>query len=309
MSARVATARPINEEPLISIGEAALDRMPALTMIYEQTAANFTRLLEELCEAPAALSFERLDARRAAEAATHCEGLTHVFIYQAQGLGSKVAIAVGASFFDLCVDLLLGSTVLEEKEPRAISNIDRRLTAFALTHLLDSLAAALKPITDVTFERDIFGEEAGFAALGQKASVAIIGHCRLRAAEREGGVAILLPRAALDPFRAALAKFPGAEGLGHDERWSENLYDHVISAEVQVDVKIEARNFTLGDLAALEVGDVLRLPIAPTSPIRIESEGRTLFWCTLGQKDGRYTVRLEEFSDERQSFIENILGL
>ncbi len=53
----------------------------------------------------------------------------------------------------------------------------------------------------------------------------------------------------------------------------------------------------------------MKLPITPTSLLRVESEGRTLFWCALGQKDGSYTVRIEEFCDERQEFIQDLLGV
>lgn len=302
---------PGQEEPLISIGEASLDRMPALTMIFEEATANFTRTLEQFTDLPLALSLEDLEAKRVSDLQEHCEGLSTILVYEADGLGAKFSVAVDDGFRDLVVELLLGSGIVQRSgaDTRAMSRVEQRLVDFAASRLLEGLSAALGPIVQVKFESDALGAEAGFGAIGQKGAVAIVSRCRLKSPEHEGMLAIALPRSALDPFRNALSRFPGAEGVARDERWSENLYDHIVRTEVQVKVKIEARGFTLDDIANLEVGDVLRLPIAPTSPIRIESEGRTLFWCTLGQKDGHYTVRLEDFSDERQSFIENILGV
>lgn len=304
------SARAGAEEPLISIGEAALDRMPALTLIFEAAAAGFTRSLEDFCEIPGALSLDDLDAKRVNDLEAYCGSRSTLFVYDAKGLDAKLVVAVDKGFRDIVVELLLGSSVIKPPQgERPATRIEACLLDFAVGKFLDELIAALAPITQVSFERDAFGEEAGFAAIGPKASVAIVNRCQLKSLDQEGMIAIAVPRAALDPFRTALSRFPGTEGVARDERWSENLYDHIVRTEVKVNVRIEARGFTLDDIARLEVGDVLRLPIAPTSPIRVESEGRTLFWCTLGQKDGHYTVRLEDFSDERQSFIENILGV
>lgn len=297
------------EEPLISIGEASLDRMPALALIFESCAAEFTRGLEELSQIPAAAAFEELEAKRLSELAESQDGAGIVLVYQARGLDARLAVAADKNLRDLGVELLLGSNMIESSAERPVTRVELRLIDFLVAKLLAGLTGALAPLADVRFERDFFGEEAGLAALGQKAAVAIVAHLRLKALERECEIVIALPRAALDPYRAELSRFPSADGLAKDERWSENLYDHIVRTEVRVDVKLEARGFTLDDIASLEVGDVVRLPLAPTAPIRVESEGRTLFWCTLGQRDGFYTVRLEEFSDERQSFIENILGV
>ncbi|MCX7898781.1 MAG: FliM/FliN family flagellar motor switch protein [Methylocystis sp.] len=311
MIARVAEhiSAAVDDEPLISVGESTLDRMPALAMIFEKAATNFTRSLEEFCDAPAAMAIDDLHAKRAADLPAYCRDLPLVFVFQADGLSSKAAVAIDGEFCELCVELLLGSGIFDQKQERQHSKIDLRLAAFLVERLLEGFATALQPIAMVEFHRDYFADEIGLSALGQKSAIIVAGRYRLSSFERQGCAAILFPRAALDPYRAALSKLPGAEERARDARWSENLYDHVVRTEVKIDVKIEARNLSLGDIASLEVGDVLRLPIAPTSPIRIESEGRTLFWCTLGQKDGRYTVRLEDFSDGRQSMVENILGV
>jgi flagellar motor switch protein FliM len=302
--------RPGAEEPLISIGEAPLDRMPALTLIFEAAVSGFTRRLEEFSELSAALTLEDLDAKRFSDLDEELDATSALLVYDAGGLDAKVAVAVDGGFRDIVLELLLGSTIIERPQgERAATRVESGLVEFAVGIFLDELATAFKPIVAASFRRDACALEPGLAAVAPKAAVSIVSRCRLRALDQEGMISIMLPRSALDPFRAALSRFPGAEGNSQDGRWSENLYDHIVRTEVKVDVKIEARGFTLDDISRLEVGDVLRLPIAPSSPIRVVSEGRTLFWCTLGQKDGHYTVRLEDFSDERQSFIENILGV
>ena len=298
-------------EPLISLGEGSLDRMPTLHLLYEDAAARFTRDFCALTGAKAVLTFERLEARRLADLIRPDVAFAYVGVYDARGLGSRCAVGVDADFTDLAVEMLLGSGIVDPppETPRPLSKLVARLNDLAIAKILEGVAGAFTPLAAIDFEACASAAETGFAALGQRTAVALVAFFRLSAFERESVVVFAAPRAAFDPHRAALARLPGAEGFARDMRWAEDLYEHVVQTEVKVDVRIDARGFTLADIASLEVGDLVRLPIAPDNPIRVESEGRALFWCTLGQKDGYFTIRLEDVSDDRRSFIENMLGL
>lgn len=296
------------EEPLVLVGEATLDRMPGLSLLVEETAAAFSRFLAEYAEG-AALSIEGLEALRVADLTERYSGFGKTLVFRSAGLDARAGLTVDDGFRSLAVELLLGSGIVEPVAGRPLTRIEDSILGFAAQKLFDALAGAFATLASVSFERDWGAEEAGFFSLGSKSAVAVLIRMGLQYREHSGLVLLAVPRVALDPFRSALARLSDADGQAIDEKWSVDLYDNIVRTEVTAQVKIEARGFTLGDVARLEVGDVLRLPIAPTSPIRVVSEGRTLFWCTLGQKDGKYTVRLEEFSDERESYIENILGV
>jgi flagellar motor switch protein FliM len=297
------------DEPLVSIGEATIDRMPGLIAIFEEASTKFTRFLNQYGEGAVALALEGMGAARVGDLAEKNSDFGRILVFRAAGLGSKMAVAVDEGFRSLTFELLLGSSIVERASNRPLTRIEDRIINFTVMRMLSNVADAFSAVAQVDFERDALAEEGGFSGVAPKGTVAVLVRLSLQYREHFGKMLVALPRAALDPYRTILSRLPGAEGQANDEKWSENLYDNIVRTEVTADVKIEARGFTLGDIARLEVGDVLRLAIAPTSPIRVVSEGRTLFWCTLGQKDGYYTVRLEEFSDERESFIENILGV
>lgn len=296
------------EEPLVLIGEATLDRMPGLSLLVEETAAAFSRFLGEYADG-AVLSIDGLEALRVGDLTDRYGGVGRTLVYRGVGLDARAALAIDEGFRSLAFELMLGSSIVEPIAERPLTRIEDSILGFAAQKLFDALAGAFATLATVSFEPDLGAEEAGFFSLGPKAAVAVLVRMGLQYREHAGLAFLAVPRAALDPFRSALARPPDADGQATDEKWSVDLYDNIVRTEVTAEVKIEARGFTLGDIARLEVGDVMRLPIAPTSPIRVVSEGRTLFWCTLGQKDGKYTVRLEEFSDERESYIENILGV
>lgn len=308
MSERAQTVDAGLEEPLVLIGEATLDRMPVLARLFEETAALFSAFLAQF-EDSAILTVDGLEAVRVGELMEREQDAGRTLVFRAAGLESRAALRVDDAFRALAFELLLGSSIVAPAAGRPVTRIEDAVLGFAALRLFAGFAQAFSTFARISFERDWGAEEAGFFSLGPRAAVAVLVRFTLQFREHSGRATLALPRTALDPFRSELSRLPDADGQATDEAWSFHLYDNIVRTEVTADVKIEARGFTLGDIARLEVGDVLRLPIAPTSPIRVVSEGRTLFWCTLGQKDGKYTVRLEEFSDERESFIENVIGV
>ena len=70
---------------------------------------------------------------------------------------------------------------------------------------------------------------------------------------------------------------------------------------------IEERQFDLRDIAGLEIGQVLTLQATAKSRVKLECNAEPLFWCDFGQADGFYTLRIDEFVNQEQEFIDDIL--
>lgn len=296
------------DEPMVLVGDATIDRMPALTAIFEETGEAFARFLSRYANG-IVVTTENFEGSRVSELAEKYGAFGKIYVFRSHATDARLAVAVDGVFRCLAFELLLGSGVIDAGLDRPPTRIEDRIIGYCVSKFVSGFADAFADLAKFAYEREPSLEGSGFFALGAKTIVAAFVRMTIRYGEYSGQILIALPRSVLDPFRAALSRLPGAEGGATDEKWSENLYQNVVRTEVKAEVRLEARGFTLGDVSRLEVGDVLRLPIAPTDPIRVVAEGRTLFWCTLGQKDSMYTVRLEEFSDERESYIENILGV
>jgi flagellar motor switch protein FliM len=66
---------------------------------------------------------------------------------------------------------------------------------------------------------------------------------------------------------------------------------------------------TLGEIAAIDVGHVLKLRGSGMGRVRLECGEHDLFWCKLNQADGRYTLEIEEpIVEERDILDDLILG-
>lgn len=296
------------EENPVLVGDATIDRMPGLTVIFTQTGENFARFMTRYVEG-ALVAVGNFQGCRLVDLGDKLDPSGNIYVFRCFDNDFRVAISVDNIFRGLVFELLLGSGVIEAAEDRPPTRIEDKIIGYVVTKLVSGLAEAFSSLVQLHFERESSLEGAGAFALGTRATVVAYVKMTLSYGDHKGQIVLALPRSALDPFRTALSRPPTADGNASDEKWAEKLYNSVVRTEVKAEVRIEARGFTLGDIARLEVGDVLKLPIAPTDPIRVVADDRTLFWCTLGQKDGMYTVRLEEFSDSRESYIENMLGV
>lgn len=299
---------PRDEELLVRVGDGVIDRMPGLPVIFDDLAHMFEQFMRGYADGVSAIVNE-FEAIRLGDFEARYQAFGRLYAFRATNSDFRASVIADGVFRSLMFEFLLGSGVIEIESERQSTRLEDRVCAHGASILMGHFSRAFAPLAKLTFAREIEAEESGFLALGGRNSVIIYAKMILTLGSHEAQLLFAMPRSALDPFKAELSRQPGSAGLATDERWSERLYSNVIKTEIKAEVRIEAKTFTLGDIAKLEVGDVLRLPITPTDPIRVVAENRTLFWCTLGQKDGLYTVRLEDFSSENESRIENMLGV
>lgn len=296
------------EEPLVRVGDGAIDRMPRLSAIFEDVGVRFEKYLQGYGEGIAVV-VDPLQIMRLNDFESRYMTFGKLYAFRAAEGDFRVSVLIDGVFRAILFEMLLGSGVFEIVPDRPPTRLEERIIAYGASVIVGHFSQAFMSLGELRFSRDLASEEQGIISLGARNAVVLYSRMTFNFGAHSAQLLLAAPRSALDPFKEALSRSPGADERAIDEKWSEKLYSNLVKTEVRADVRIEARGFTLGDVARIEVGDILRLPIAPTDPIRVVAENRTLFWCTLGQKDGLYTVRLEEFSDDRESRVENLLGI
>ncbi len=297
-------------DPLIVAGDAAIERLPALKSIFDQMAIEFSRSLASAANMPVRFRVGGLTARRVADAQLDARELKLAIVYKCEEFDAKVLFAVNRSFVNCLMEILFGATFAETEadEARAISRIEARAARFAVDQLAASLQTAFAGMASVSLRRETLQTAVDLSCLGRKNSIVVMCTCLLHAFGRSGEACVVLPRSLLDPFRATLSRNPATEGAAVDERWSKKLHDSLVQTEVKVSAVMDKKGLTLRDVMNFEPGRVIELEMSPESLIKLECEGRALYWCNFGQKDGFYTVRIEEFVNESEEFLQDIIG-
>jgi flagellar motor switch protein FliM len=119
---------------------------------------------------------------------------------------------------------------------------------------------------------------------------------------------VVVPQAALTPFRQALSRIVSREPANPDPAWVKQISDEVQRTAVTIHAVLESTDYTLGDIADLAVGQVLKLKATPRSRVKVESSEQPLFWAYLGQNEGMHTLCIDEPIDREQEFIADVLA-
>jgi flagellar motor switch protein FliM len=300
----------VRPDLLIACGDDAVERLPALKSIFEEMAADFSQRLSAMVDMPTELHLSSVSSRRIEDAHASLQAAKLSAAFYSRRLDARIMIFVDGAFICLLTEVLFGAGFAEgdSNRSRAVTQIEVKTTTLGLKLLASALQHALAEIAECDLQLESTQSSIDLSTLGRKGSVALIFRCSLRILGQSSEVLLVMPRSALDPFRNQLARNPQVEGSNLDKRWATNLHDSVVQTEIELSATIVRKGLTLEDVADFEIGQIIELPIAPTALIQFECQGRPLFRCQLGQRDGSYTVRIEEFVDDSEEFIQDLIG-
>jgi flagellar motor switch protein FliM len=303
-------ARHNLQERLLAGAALSVDRLPGLQAVFENMTAHFTESLRKSSDVSIEFVADVVSSGRAAEILPSFSRFALSAAYRAAEADSRLVIGVDRQFICLMVELLFGSDgseIVDDPE-RSLSKVETRLGNYALERLAEALRSSFATTAGISFPMERAEEKLDLTATCRKNGFVFLCTGKLRVFGRESDVFIAIPQAALDPFKGALSRVPSKEASRQDPLWASQLKTRVTNTEVTVRAIMEKRDLTLQDIARFEVGQVITLPVSPTGLIKLECERQALFWCTLGQKDSAYTIRIEDFVDKNEEFIEDVLG-
>ncbi len=287
----------------------AFERLPGLAFAFEQFALNIPAAAGSLLKLEAAPTLEAIRPGNVFTALGESEGQLASVLHSG-ALDAKLMLIFDPKVAESLIATVFGdeSVSLGERPPRPASTIELHLVAELARRLAGALEAAFEGFSSLELRLDRLEKLADIYALGRRDGPAV--EARLTLETRIGPLAlvVLAPQAALAPLRKQLATEPGAETGGGDPRWARQLEQGVSRARVAVSAVLDELPMSLGEIAALSVGQVLTLHGSGMGRVRLECEGREMFWCKLGQGDGRYSLEVEAAVEPEDNSIESALA-
>ncbi|RJT39045.1 flagellar motor switch protein FliM [Mesorhizobium waimense] len=120
-----------------------------------------------------------------------------------------------------------------------------------------------------------------------------------------GTVTVMIPQ------RILLATRGGAAGANDDQTtgsdWRARFSEEVMRSTVALEATMPLARLTLGDLASLEVGQIIEFEETAQSQARLSARDKTLFVCEFGKLGQNYTVRVRHPYDAGQDFIDGLM--
>jgi len=109
-------------------------------------------------------------------------------------------------------------------------------------------------------------------------------------------------------MRNELSRTAGPESVRPDPAWSQKIQSEVSRASVGLVAVLDEQELTLADVARFSVGQVLPLSASPEGVLRVECNGEALLNCEIGKSNGAYALRVRDFIDQHQEFMDDILA-
>ncbi|WP_051116139.1 flagellar motor switch protein FliM [Methyloferula stellata] len=296
-------------ERLLDAGGISVERMPLLHAIFDRMLTQCSESLRALCSTPAIFTVASTQTERMGDILSNFEGRVVVAIFQAPAWDSRIILGFDHNFLFSMAEALFGGDGTEPavQEDRPPSNIEMRVGQAIFDRVAKSMQASFSTVIETTLKFETLETRMDFAVIVPRGTFAIITTVNLQILDRIGEMYVVLPQPALNAIRQGLAHDATKDTVARDPRWVRQMQNEITRSEVKVKGMIEERQFTLGDIADLKVGQILQLQATAKSRVKLECNSQALFWCQLGQADGHYTLRVDDVVDKEQEFMDDIL--
>ncbi len=306
-----APTRPNIKDLLVDAANLSVEQLPMLPVIFDRFGAHLTERLRGLASALPHFTLTGVKSARIGEFLDDYEMKAIVGILHAPAWDNRVLVGFDRDFVFTIVEMLFGGDGSEPplEEVRSLSSVEAHVSQFLFEHVSQVLQQAFVSISPVRFRFERSETRMDFAAAGRRNTPAVVARFILQAINRGGEMFVIIPQAALSPLRQSLTRIAIRETVAPDPHWVKQITEEVQRTAVSIQAKLETNEYTLGDLANLKVGQVLKLKETPRSRIKVESSEQPLFWSYLGQNEGFHTLCVDEEIDPEREFINDVLAL
>jgi flagellar motor switch protein FliM len=304
------TERSDVRDLLVDAANLSLDQMPMLPVIFNKASGYFAERLRALGSALPMMTVNSITSARVGDVLDSYDMRAIAGMFSVPAWDGQIIAGFDRDFVFTLVEMLFGGDGAEPplEDMRPLSGIEVQVAHHAFEQVALSLQAALAGVVDAHFRFERSETRMDFAAAGRRSQPAIVARFILQALNRGGEMFVILPQSALARIKPALARPAARNAQPTDPAWAKKIGQEVGRTEVAVRAVLETREFTLGDLASFQVGQVLTMPATLKSRVKVESSEQPLFWAYLGQTDGYHTLCIDESIDQEREFLNDMIG-
>lgn len=302
------SSAPVRDK-LLDTGSLSIERLPMLSVIFERLSTACADYLRHQAASPMYFSVKRIQGCRITELLDGYEHNAIAAVFNVPEWDNSIVIGMDRSFVYTLVEVLYGA---DGSEPpveidRAFSSLELKMAQGIFGHIARAFETAFSVVSPAVLKLDRIETRMDFATIGRKTNQAVAARIELQALNRTGELFVVIPQSVIMPMRNVLATTAGDAG-GRDPKWASLIQAEVKKTSIRLNAVLDEKSLTLGDIAQLEVGQVIRLEATPKSKIRVEGNNQKLFVCSMGHADGRYVLKVDDVVDQKDEYLDDILS-
>jgi flagellar motor switch protein FliM len=289
--------------------QGGVERLPMFRQLLEEASAACAEDVRALADLPVRISLEAIATGTIGDVAVPERADHALAVLSAPGWGSSLFVCADRDVVFALVELLLGGDGSQPAPApdRALTKLEVDLAGVLFASLARMLAGAFQPIAATAMTIEALGDAIDFDTVHREPAAALA-RFRFEAMERSGEMLVAIPQAALAPMRKPLSYVAPKAEPPPDPGWMQHIHKEVTRTHVTLTAILDERPGLLSEVFALKVGQIVELNATAESRVRVECNGERLVWCELGKSNGAYTLRVEDFIDREQEFMDDILA-
>jgi len=277
----------------------------AARAIVEKLLPDVRQTLKQQLTLELEMEITGVELVRIADAKPDSDG--HAMAVIVSGVGpDAVVMTMDAEAIALAVSALFGG------DPGiAVAPIRRQLSpteTVVASRIFEQFATALARTGDGHFEllapspKAMSGEELRKHPLKDGAGARV--RISLAGSAASGTIELTMPQRLL--LKGSAAASPNASGPA--DVWRQRFGEEVMRSGVELQATMPLARMTLGDVASLQVGQLIEFQTDAQSQAKLSARQKTLFVCEFGKLGQNYTVRVRHPFDAGQDLMEGLVA-
>jgi len=273
----------------------AYEKLPMLEVVFDRLVRMLSTSLRTFTSDNVDVSIDSMSSLRFEDYLNSIPLPALLGVFRAVEWENFGLVTIDSSQIYSTVDILLGgrrATRPIRIEGRPYTTIEQDIVRKVIDIILSDMSTAFDPLSPVTFQFDRLENNPRFASITRPNSAALLVRLRVDMDERGGMIEILFPHNTLEPIRDLLLQMFMGEKFGQDSVWERHLGKEVQQTLIDLEVVLDERPITLGEVFGLEVGSTIMLDVKPDDVVKIKSGGVPLTTGKLGKVGDRLAVSL-----------------
>jgi flagellar motor switch protein FliM len=269
-------------------------RMPILEIIYERFIRSFRVSLSNSLRKISTISMISTDLLKFGEFVNTLPIPSCMCIMRFNELRGPALLVFESKLAYAIIDSYFGGTdrpftKIEGKEFTSIElSFMKRVMDMAITDLEEAWAPVHK--IDAQYLRTEINPQ--FVGVVPPSDVIITTTFEVEFESASGTIMVVIPYSTIEPIKQKLSSSYQSESDTVDSLWTQSMHEHVNDADAMAIVKLGETQMSIGDLVALEEGDVLPLAQEVSGELSIEIEGVKKLTCLAGEYKGNRAVQI-----------------
>ena len=299
-----------NIQSLFNSSSTSIDRLPMFRAVFERAASTCAQEMRAFAATPPQLTVADLETGVAAEIFAEHDGAIVTGAIHAVDWNTRLLISARRSAVFAIVETMLGG---DGSQPayagkRPFSKIETRIAAAFFERFAKALGASVAAVAPTPFVPEAAANALDFDPIGGRDTAVFAVKLNLDVLGRGGEILVAVPQSAIAARRKAFARTSSKDALQPDARWSQQIEHEITKASVTLHAVLDQRTMRLGEISHLRVGQVLQLKATPRTRVHLECDDERMVLCQFGKSNGVYTLRVDDFVDREQEFMNDILS-